>query len=246
MPSKILKEIDDNINYEGSRIDFKILFLKRKNLSIIIYPDKSVKVRVPYRTSIKYIKNLIERRAEWILSRQKKLENYIPKRSRKYENGEHYLFLGKKYYLQVIYDLVNKVEIYGENLIVRVTKFNKEKVSKLTNNWFQETAKQIFLERLEVCKVLASSKAGIKYNGIPKFRKMKSRWGSCSRRGDITLSYELIKTPLESVDYVMVHELCHLKEFNHSKAFYDLVEKIMPDWKERKNKLKGIKEDYCE
>lgn len=245
MPIKSLKEIDEVIDHKGSRIPYKIIFSKRRSLLITVYHDRSVKVRAPRKASIKYVKNFVEKKADWIISRQEKFKDYKPKKARRFENGESYNFLGKKYYLQVVFDLVNKVEIEGENLLIRVVKFNERKIRKLIDEWFCENAKKIFIERMEIYKLLALD-IGIKYNGTPKFRKMKSRWGSCSRKGEITLSYELAKAPLESVDYVILHELCHIREFNHSRSFYALLDKTMPDWKERKNKLKGLREDYCE
>jgi len=245
MPANILKELDETIYHGGEPISFKILLSRRKTISIMVCQDRTVKVRAPYRTSIKYIKNSVQQRAGWIKSKQSLFGNSTPiPMKRDFENGEIYSYLGKKYRLQINRDLVNKVSIENDLLNVSVTNINKDKIKNLIDNWYRKSASEIFSQRLDICKNLALE-IGINYKGTPKLRKMKSRWGSCSKKGDITLSYELVKTKVECIDYVILHEICHIKEFNHSKLFYSLLDKIMPDWKFRRNELNktGAKND---
>lgn len=95
--------------------------------------------------------------------------------------------------------------------------------------------KAVFQERLEACYPRVA-RFKVAYPALV-VRRMKSRWGSCTAAGKITLNLKLIQMPKECIDYVVVHELCHLKEHNHSPAFYALLGKVMPDWEERKQKL---------
>lgn len=247
MRHNTVKELNETIRHGNEEINFKILLTKRKTISIMVYTDRSVKVRAPYRTSVKYIKKSVEQRADWIKSKQDLFVNYTPviRPKRAFECGEIYNFLGKQYHLKVSHDLVNRVHIENDILHVSVTQKDKNKIKKLIDNWYKDTAKNIFLERLDICKAAVFA-CNIEYNSELRFRKMKSMWGNCTRSGRITLSYELVKAPMECIDYVIIHELCHLKEFNHSKAFYRLLDKAMPGWKAHKNTLKGIKDLYSE
>ena len=114
----------------------------------------------------------------------------------------------------------------------------ENKIKRNFDNWFKVEAKNIILDRVEACRPIAQQKLGVNYDGDPTFRMMKRRWGSCSSKGKITLNYELLKTPVECIDYVILHEVCHLLEMNHGRAFYALMRKVMPDWKIHKNNLK--------
>jgi predicted metal-dependent hydrolase len=238
MLQKALKEFDEEIKHGGNIIPFKVLMTRRRTMSIIVYPDQSVTVRAPLRTSMRYIKKSVENRADWIISKQTKF-SHLPKPSlvKKYEDGDVFHFMGNELKLRINQDLVNRVDIEDGDLIVRMTKITKEKVKKLICDWYKVQAEKIFLDRLEICKDMVAD-IGIKYNSMPKLRQMRSMWGNCSRKGEIKLSYELIKKPLHCIDYVIVHELCHIKEFNHSKAFYELLNHAMPDWKSRRADLK--------
>ncbi len=240
MAKNTLKEFDDEIEYGNAIIPFKVILSKRRTLSIAVYPDMSVRVRAPYRASIKHIKKVVEKKADWIEKKRSKF-SALPqiKTTNNYEDGDILMFLGKPLKLQITKDIVNCVDVSDGVLNICVTKIDKSRIKKLIKNWLEQSAKKIFTERVTICKALAAE-FGIEHKGALKFRKMRSMWGNCSRRGEIKLSYELVKAPITSIDYVIIHELCHLKEFNHSKKFYALLESILPDWKERKNELKKI------
>ncbi len=113
---------------------------------------------------------------------------------------------------------------------------SRARAKKLVENWYRQCAKEVFDERVAVW-----------YPHFERFgfdppvvvvRQMRSRWGSCTAQGKITLNLKLIMVPKQLIDYVIVHELCHRVEQNHSKRFYGLLGRVMPDWKERKEKLK--------
>ncbi len=105
----------------------------------------------------------------------------------------------------------------------------------LLDQWYTEKAEKQFHHAFERCW------PKFEKQGTPRpdiqIRKMKSRWGSLSAKGRLTLNTDLVRAPKECIDYVVTHELCHLKHHNHSPAFYELLEKSMPDWKKRKHKL---------
>lgn len=242
------KELDDEIEYGNSTIPFRVVFSKRRTLSIVVYPDCSVKVRAPQRASINHIKKVIHRKADWIKEKQDHFAKLPPVKTKtNYEEGELFSYLGDKLRLRILADIVNRVDAEDGELVVRIIKNDKNKIKKLIANWYQESAKALLPERLKICREIVSE-IGIKYNGTPTIRKMRSMWGNCSRSGEIKLSYELMKAPIECIDYVIIHELCHLREFNHSKKFYELLCRVLPEWKERRKQLKEVTSlyGYCE
>jgi len=108
----------------------------------------------------------------------------------------------------------------------------------LVSAWYADHAKAMFRKRLAVC--LKTARGVTKAEPRVIIRKMKTRWGSCSKRGTIMLNTELVKTPTECIDYVIVHELCHLRERSHTPAFYRLLSRCMPDWERRKARLEKV------
>jgi predicted metal-dependent hydrolase len=235
-----VKEIENFIKYGDDTINYKLLLSKRKTFSLEVHPDRSVKVRAPYRTSHNTAKKWINSRAGWIIEKQNHFSKLIPEPlEHKYENDEIFRFLGTEYKLKLIKDIASKTFIENNYLVVSMPIIKKSKVKSLLEKWYRLEAEKVFLQRMDCCKELVSE-IDIKFSGEIKFRKMKRRWGSCSSKGKITLSYELIKADIECIDYVIVHELCHLKEFNHSPAFYNLMSLVMPDWKIRKTRLNSM------
>ena len=110
----------------------------------------------------------------------------------------------------------------------------------LVTNWYHEHAVRLFEKHLHTCltgcKLLAVRKS-------PRLtvRQMTRRWGSCTKAGNISLNVDLIKTPIHCIDYVIVHELCHLKIHNHSQGFYRLLSQCMSDWGKRKARLDSFR-----
>jgi predicted metal-dependent hydrolase len=138
--------------------------------------------------------------------------------------------------LKVIEDVVQRVVLSRGYLTVFVKQAeNKTRVAALIEQWYRTQAERVFAERLEACLARVES-LGI---GRPelRIRAMKTRWGSCTAKGCILLNPKLIQMPKDLIDYVVLHELCHLKELNHSSAFYALLGRVLPDWLERRQKL---------
>ena len=145
----------------------------------------------------------------------------------------HY-FLGKQYKLKVIVGNKNSVSIEGDYLIAYVK--SPELVENQLNKWYRNQAKTVFSELLP--PIIEKFK---KYNVAPakiSIRDMRSRWGSCSRRGNISLNLQLVKLNENCIRQVMIHEMCHLIYFNHQAGFYALMEEMMPNWKLWKKELR--------
>lgn len=239
---KIIKQIEAKFQNQQVEFNYKIIYSKRKTISLQVKPDLSVIINAPTKTSDKYLTKILENRAKWIVEKQKYFaENKKLPRQKNFENDEKFLFLGNEYSLKIERDLINKVLLEDEFLIVKATIITKAKIKNLIDEFYKNNAIKLISERFQICQ-FQTQEHNIICNAPIKFRKMRARWGNCTSRGEITFNTELVKTPIECIDYVIIHELCHLKEFNHSKNFYNLVAQFLPDWKFRKKKLNEFAE----
>ncbi len=222
--------------------DCKIQILpsqNRRSISIQVYPDCTVKVRVPRWLPQKNIDQIIEQKQAWI---SKKIEHFqqnqknLP-RKKEYVSGEVFCYLGKEYQLRVV-EAKNNSIMHTESEIF-IHKTPKRSVKNILTKWFSDMAKEVFEERLKVNFAIFSKKHQYPYPNLT-LRKMKSRWGSMSSDGNMTLNTHLIHTPFECIDYVIMHELCHLKHKNHGAKFHKLQGEFTPNYKEIKRRLEDF------
>lgn len=220
------------VDYDGKPITFILILSRRKTLTIRIRPDRTITVDAPTRTPIEYVREVVQKKGAWITRKLAELASYPTLPSpRQYVTGEQYPYLGQNICLQVEIGNISRVTLRGDSLMVTTpTPDNPLHVEKLIRSWYKRQAEHIFTERLAACQPKATA-LGITAPQKLTVRWMKTRWGSCSGKGRITLSIRLIQAELDLIDYVILHELCHLKELNHSKRFYDLMTRILPDWK---------------
>ena len=161
-------------------------------------------------------------------------------------SGEMQFYLGRRYVLKVVEDhhAISNVKMERGKLLMTLQRFheNKYELTKtLVSSWYHMKAEQIFHQRL--AELLPHTTW---VEGIPSFRilPMTKQWGSCSTKGNLMLNPHLIKAPKECIDYVILHELCHIAEHNHSDKFWRLLSSVMPNWKEVKSRLDGMAELY--
>ena len=210
----MLQTEDININ--------KIVKSKRKTFKIEIDDNLFITLRVPLYVTNKEITEFLEKNILWI---QKAIERISskPKFVRKYAEGEIFLFLGENYPLNVRQNINFHFKFDGNNFILSEQGFPSAK--KYFENFYKAKAKIIIHKR--VCDI--AIKLGIKFNKL-RITSALSRWGSCNSIGNVNFSWRLIMAKPTVIDYVIIHEFCHLFEFNHSKKFWELVKKIMPDY----------------
>jgi predicted metal-dependent hydrolase len=149
-----------------------------------------------------------------------------------YVEGEAHFYLGNRYPLKTgsVPGRKNKVGFTGQEIRVEPRQAEAGNIQSLLQAWYRQQAMDVFGERLQL---ISSRASWAKNRSIPlKLRKMKRTWGNCSSRGVIKLNTHLIKAPLPVIDSVIAHELCHLEEMNHSRAFYTLLEGLNPDWRQ--------------
>lgn len=224
------------IQFGSQDIDFELQLMKRNTLSISVHPDLSVIVRAPENTKLEDIEKKVYHRAKWILNQQRRFEIYLPDvPPRKYVSGESHRFLGRQYRLKVIKSNTEQIKLSRQFLEVHTLDITSSNARVLVETWYREQANQIFQERLSACYTkLAREK--IPYPKI-SIRRMQSSWGSCSAKSMITLNIKLIQVPMEYIDYVITHELCHLKHLHHEAQYYKLLSRVMPGWQVKKDKL---------
>lgn len=227
-----------HIQYGSTTIEYQLDYAARRTLAISVHPDLSVTVIAPEDTSLEAVQAKVQKRANWILRQQREFALYLPHiPPRQYISGETHWYLGKQYRLKVIQAAdAEWVKLERGYLYVRTTdKTDTLRVEALVNGWYLRQARRVFQERL---RALLPRFAAF---NLPDFelriKPLTARWGSCTEAGVITLNLQLIQVSKASIDYVLVHELCHLIEHNHSKRFYQLLDRLLPDWRVRRKAL---------
>jgi predicted metal-dependent hydrolase len=237
MSSSLVLEKTHQIIFGSEIINYKIIYCMRKTLEISVYPDLSVVVKAPKNTTYSDIQEKVKKRAYWIIKQKSYFSSFLPKTdTKKYLSGETHLYLGKQYRLKIVESDNELVKLKsGFIFIFTKEKNNSENTKKLLFKWYKNHATEKFQEKLIKCFNKAE-----KYNIVfpaLKIRKMSKRWGSCTKNQILNLNLELIKVPSHCIEYVIMHELCHLKYHNHSPKFYKLLNILSPDWEKTKKRL---------
>lgn len=233
-------------NYNNEIIEVNIERTNRTTLSISIKDDASVLVKAPMFLSDAKIRELLDKKADWIIEKRNlaKREQKI-KIKREYKNGATLPYLGKEYPIEMILAKKSSVELLaGENfskedsaydgkIVIKTSKTEKEDIQKLLKKWYKKQTKEITSKRI----AYYSSIINVTVTSID-IKSRKKEWGSCDNHGNITFNWKLGMAKPEAIDYVVVHELCHRKYMDHSKQFWKEVGKYIPDYKERQNWLR--------
>lgn len=210
---------------------------RRRKLSLQLDVEGGLVVRAPFAARREEIDGLIFRNSDWIVQRRRELQEQPRHIGFRFIDGEAHLFLGRSYVLRTGAELApssQKVAIVDGELLVQIS--SPDAISRLLQKWYCQQAQQHFQQRLAIFSAQLPW-----VNTVPalRLRRMRSRWGSCSSSGRLCLNIHLIKASERCIDYVIVHELCHLQEFNHSPRFYALMDAAMPEWRECKAELEA-------
>jgi len=227
----------DSIEFGSKTIAFQLIFSDRKSLGITITPNMEVMVKAQRNVSIERIKEKVKKKAPWIIKQQGFFLSFLPRTpEKKYVSGETHLYMGRQYRLKITEAKSNSVHFSGRFFEVQTKK--KSSTKSLLRQWYRERAKMKFAEIAEPW-IKRFEKYDVKPESI-YLQEMPTRWGSCTPKGKIILNPELIKAPKPCIEYVIVHELCHLVHSNHTNSFIQLQEKMMPDWEKWKAKLETL------
>ena len=224
-------------NYGRSTIEYDLFYDDRKNLSITVKPDKSVVVKAPIKSTSEEIQGKLHKRGQWILKQINYFDKFHPLQpEREYVSGETHYYIGRQYRLRVLKGKEEEVKLKGKFFIAKTMKTDDtDQIKNLMMNWYATHAQMLIDQRIKryVEKILGEGYGELK----TRFNFMKGKWGSCNLKDSITFNIELVKTPIDCIDYVIVHEIIHFVNPYHDKYFYNMMFGILPDWKERKNKL---------
>ena len=219
-------------------IEFKVIYSRRSTIGISVLPDSSVIVRVPYLTTLKTINRIVKEKYFWVIKHRdnyRELDN--SSRNKSYTSGETYLFRGKESLLKIEKSAKPYVIFFDSTIELGTEKTDDpETVRRLLYKGYKNEAITHFPVLMR--KVLNEHEnEKFKPEGLI-IRTMKRRWGSCSNKGIVTLSTELIKLSDQYIEYVITHELCHLKHHNHGPNFYKLLTEIYPEWRMVRKELR--------
>ena len=228
-----------SIVYGKERIFFDIIHLKRKTMEIAVHPNKSVVVKAPLTSNVEEIVNRVAKRAGWIKRKMLYFEQFNPRTPpRRYVGGESHLYLGRKYRLKIKESELSQVFLKNGYFYIYTRQVSSDSVQKLLEGWYFQKALICFPAIFHLCwekfKKPHFAKPEL------KIKKMRIRWGSLSKNACLTLNLDLIKVPQECIEYVVIHELCHLVHYHHGNEFYKLLDSILPDWRQRKHRLEMV------
>ena len=223
--------------FGGERIEFRLRRTNRRTLAITVRPDLGVLVAAPRKAALETVLGKVRKRAGWIRRQQRFFGEFLPQTPpRRYVSGETHRYLGRQYRLKVVKAEESSVKLQGRFIWVHApNKHDRMRVRKLVEAWYLAHAKERFARSVAE----SAARLGTRLASPPRIqlRRMPKRWGSWTRRGVIYLNPELVKAPGSCIDYVVMHELCHLVHGHHGPAFYALLSRTMPDWEQRKQRL---------
>jgi len=223
------------INSKTASIKYSLVRSSRKTIGIVIHPDGSVVVRAPRCATNDQIEKVVSKRMDWILKHQRNFKELGPAYSeREFVDGEKHLLLGAEYTLRI--KLAPHNRVVQNDQFIDIECKNYDYAEPLMKQWYLRKANEIIPD---IIKPIVDQFREA-YNKTPvkiTLKNMKSRWGSCSSKGNISINTKLVKSPQHCIEFVIAHELCHLIQMNHSKSYYLLLSEFMPDWNERKKQL---------
>lgn len=218
-------------------VRFELRRSRRRTIGITVEMGGRVVVTAPLRASMERIREALERHRGWLRSQVARLQELAPPPPPRWCEGERHRFLGREYPLHLVPAPRRRVALRAGCLRVELPHpSDPEQVRKLVEAWYRHTAKAVFASRLEDL-VRRATPLGLERPPALTVRKMTRRWGSCSPRGRILMNTHAVKLPRRLLDYVLLHELCHLRVPHHGPSFWNLLARCLPDWKARKAEL---------
>jgi len=216
-----------------SEIPFQVVRSPKRKTASIQIDGTSVVVRVPMNLSDKSIEEIVQKKSRWIKEKLKFQEEILSRiKSREYVNGESYRFLGEDFYLSVADGKPKRVQLKNGRFVVQIpsdysTEKKKKHIRSQMTKWYREHALTCLNGKVKrFSRVFGVSPVSV------SVKSYKSRWGGCSRDGHLTFNWAVVMAPHRYVDYLVVHELCHLVHMNHSREYWEKVASTIPDYQE--------------
>ncbi len=232
------------VQYGQQQITYTIERRKRaKTVAITVTPDSEVVVLAPHHMTIQAIKEMVQKKARWIIEKKKYFLSLVEKFPvKEYVSGEQLLFLGRTYRLKVVEETcidTEKPQIIGRRIYIAVNKYleTKEKqeiIREKLVKWYFSSAREKIEQRVNRHK----KQLGVYPTGII-IKDQKKRWGSCSKNGTLRFNWKTVMAPISVIDYVVVHEMCHLKIKNHSPSYWKLLASVLLNYRKQIDWLKN-------
>lgn len=228
--------------YGDERITFERVLRPQATGKVLIkvHSDCRVVVSAPENATSETVLYAIKQRGRWIYEQLREFRQQLEHVTlRQYISGESHYYLGKQYLLKVHVepDQAQGVKLLRGKLEVSVRASDATRVKNLLIDWYKIRAREVFARRLDA---LLEQALWVQERPPIRILTMQTQWGSCSPNGRITLNPHLVKAPRDCIDYVILHELCHIAEHNHSDRFYRLLSQTMPNWEITKERLDGL------
>lgn len=222
----------NTVLYKNKLIEYEVIKSKIKNLYIHIKAGKVI-VKAPVRVKDIDIEKVVEKKKKWIYEKLENMHADI------YKQGSNVFLLGKAYPLKIKFIKQNTSNIYIENgnMIVEISKKYKKEYAKIIEELLDDVYMKVAEKEVDMAMQIVTRIVGIKPNKY-RIKKLKTAWGTCTSNKNITINSSLMKYDRTVIQYVVLHEICHLKYMNHSKEFWNMVEKYMKNYKEIRKKLK--------
>jgi len=222
--------------FSGETISFDIKYKRRKSIAIHIDPYGKIEVQAPRDTKEEYVLQSIEQKWDWIIEKVKEMNDRREGPQEKiYDHGEVFLYLGKSYPIVISVDseiMKDYVMLEGDKLHLYLKEQEEERIKR--------TLKRFYYQQ---CKILVQARVKVHQHSF-KVRPRsiaiaddQSTWGTCDSKLQLTFNWKLAMAPIEIIDYVVVHEMCHMVHLNHDRSFWRLVGSILPDYEQRQNWL---------
>lgn len=211
-------------------LNYTITYSQRKNLTITVERDRSIVVMAPIGTSPEKIREVVESRRFWIYEKLRHPQKYDPSPRKEFVSGETVLYLGRNYRLEIQKGSEESIRFIGRFI---VTGISPDRAAKLFREWYIGKAKKKIIPRVK----MHARNLGVQFNKV-MVSELKYRWGSCTPHDSLNFNWKLIKAPMSVIDYVIVHELAHLMEQNHTARFWNIVQAQVPGYVKAKEWLK--------
>jgi predicted metal-dependent hydrolase len=235
----------DRVVFGDTTIDYVIRKTNRsKTIAITVHPNMAVSVAAPKGTRRSIIANRIRSKAEWIIQQQERLRRNKSHLAKDFVSGETFRYLGRQYPLKVqrsaTIPAAARVSMNRGSLVVTVGRHwsvarRRQSVQQALVTWYRERA----LQQINAAAGLLAKQVRVDVKAI-EIREMKTRWGSGGADGRLRFNWRIVMAPKRLLEYVVAHEICHLKHRNHSREFWRLLGRIMPDCQQRRQDLERI------
>lgn len=228
-------------DYENKKLPVDVIYRKRKTVTIKVMPKDKIQMIAPNKVSKDVLEKILNKNTNWILSKLNGFKDFDDSfMKRDYVDYEVYYYMGKPRYLKIIKDKnienknkrsYNYIELRGDNIEIRTNNWDKDYLKESLKKWYKIQSEEVLMDRIDFLRKRSEDFRKIEPE-IVKVKEQKKIWGSCNTRKTIYINSKISMLPVKAIDYIIVHEFCHILHMNHSKEFYKAVEKIIPNYKE--------------